>query len=319
MGFVSQDSALFTTSTFGRSGVQVFFVISGFVIPYALHASGYTIRNYGRFLLKRLVRLDPPYIAAILLSVVIAGYHTLINGDVFPYSLPQLLTHLGYVNAFFRHEWVNWVFWTLAIEVQYYIVIGLVFPLLMYPKLFWTLAAPALLMGAARHPDVQSRLLLPWMPFFMLGIAAFHYRRRMIHWTLFVYAMLLPTLYALLFAGTIPAVASVVTAIIVGTVSFSVPRPFIWLGTISYSLYLIHGPVGGNFGHSVLKVAPGLPPLVIVFVSLAACIAAAWGLYRLVELPSQRLSKKIRYAGTGRVLRKEIGASSGAPAAVISG
>src|SRR5947209_2252350 len=43
-------------------GVEVFFVISGFVIPLALYRSGYTPRRFGTFMLKRIIRLDPPYL-----------------------------------------------------------------------------------------------------------------------------------------------------------------------------------------------------------------------------------------------------------------
>ena len=47
---------------YGWLGVDVFFVISGFIIPFSLHRSGYQIGQFGRFLLKRIIRLDPPYL-----------------------------------------------------------------------------------------------------------------------------------------------------------------------------------------------------------------------------------------------------------------
>src|SRR4051812_10162817 len=61
------------TGTFGWVGVEAFFVISGFVIPYALSRSNYSMPSYGRFVMKRIVRLDPPYIASIVFIVVL-GY-----------------------------------------------------------------------------------------------------------------------------------------------------------------------------------------------------------------------------------------------------
>lgn len=51
--------------TYGKYGVHVFFVISGFVIPLSLNKSQYTINQYGHFLLKRFVRLHPPYLVAL--------------------------------------------------------------------------------------------------------------------------------------------------------------------------------------------------------------------------------------------------------------
>src|SRR5438874_1620600 len=55
---------------YGWTGVAAFFVISGFVLPYSMHRAGYRVRSHWRtFALKRLIRLDPPYLASILLAL----------------------------------------------------------------------------------------------------------------------------------------------------------------------------------------------------------------------------------------------------------
>ncbi|WP_461147988.1 acyltransferase family protein [Spirosoma pulveris] len=46
---------------YGKYGVQIFFVVSGFVIPLSLKKSNYDERGYPRFLWKRVLRLHPPY------------------------------------------------------------------------------------------------------------------------------------------------------------------------------------------------------------------------------------------------------------------
>src|SRR5262245_6522000 len=47
----------------GFLGVEIFFVISGFVIPYSMIRGGYRVRSdWGRFIAKRILRLDPPYL-----------------------------------------------------------------------------------------------------------------------------------------------------------------------------------------------------------------------------------------------------------------
>ena len=121
-------------SGYGRLGVEIFFVISGFVIPYALARSDYKIARYGKFLLKRIVRIDPPYLASIALSIVI-GYGLMLTSKSYAnrppiHSLAQLAAHFGYLNTFFQYEWINPVYWSLALEFQYYLLIGLCFPLL---------------------------------------------------------------------------------------------------------------------------------------------------------------------------------------------
>src|SRR6266851_6024651 len=51
----------------GWLGVQMFFVISGFIIPYSLHRSQYKTQYFPRFLLLWLVHLEPPYLVSVAL------------------------------------------------------------------------------------------------------------------------------------------------------------------------------------------------------------------------------------------------------------
>jgi peptidoglycan/LPS O-acetylase OafA/YrhL len=124
-----------SSGSYGWLGVDIFFVISGFVLPYSLFRARYrpSAVNYGRFLWKRVSRLDPPYLASIVLvvglgylSAILPGY----RGLPPMFSWKPILLHLGYLNAFFRAPWLNIVYWSLAIEFQYYLLIGLLFPLI---------------------------------------------------------------------------------------------------------------------------------------------------------------------------------------------
>jgi peptidoglycan/LPS O-acetylase OafA/YrhL len=53
-------------SKFGYLGVDVFFVISGFVIPYSLWGREYSLRQFPRYMIRRAVRLEPPYLASVV-------------------------------------------------------------------------------------------------------------------------------------------------------------------------------------------------------------------------------------------------------------
>src|SRR5260370_25386335 len=55
----------------GWLGVHMFFVISGFIIPYSLHRSKYKLPYFPRFLPRRLLRLDPPYLISIALVLIL--------------------------------------------------------------------------------------------------------------------------------------------------------------------------------------------------------------------------------------------------------
>src|ERR1039458_5348625 len=120
-------------------GVYIFFAISGFIMPYALYRSNYGLRNFGRFVLKRMVRLDPPYLLAIVFCLLIsylASLHPL-SKVPFVFNGQNLALHLLYLCPFFGQDWVTGgggVFWTLGIEFQYYLLLALIFPLLNHSR-----------------------------------------------------------------------------------------------------------------------------------------------------------------------------------------
>lgn len=119
----------------GNEGVTMFFVISGFVIPYAMFTKGYQLSSIHRFFAKRLMRLEPPYLLSLLLALV---FHQIRHLN--PYgtgidktpSLECALLHLGYWIPFTNGEcsWTIGVYWSLAVEFQYYIFLSVAFLLL---------------------------------------------------------------------------------------------------------------------------------------------------------------------------------------------
>jgi len=110
--------------TNGDRGVWCFFVISGFILarPFLrqYRLGGHPVQ-LGAYFLRRVTRLEPPYILMLLLSLFAAYL-------MFPISLkerlPHLLASIFYVhNLFLPHGVpINFVLWTLEIEVQFYIL-----------------------------------------------------------------------------------------------------------------------------------------------------------------------------------------------------
>lgn len=166
------EGALKASAAFGWS---IFFVISGFIVFYALQRRGYRVSDYGRFLLKRIVRLDPPYLVAIFV-VIVLGYASSatpgFRGAQFEPSFAQVALHLGYINAFFGYPWLNPVFWTLAIELQYYLLAGLLFPVVAHRSMIVRASTFGFLAMLAFSIPAEQ-FLFHYLFLFMLGMAAF--------------------------------------------------------------------------------------------------------------------------------------------------
>ena len=292
------DGVLKSSGTFGWLGVEMFFVISGFIIPYALHRSSYRVTDYGRFILKRIIRLDPPYLVGILI-VIALGYASSatpgFSGPPFDPSFAQVVLHLGYVNVLFGYPWLNPVYWTLAIELQYYLLVGLLFSAVAHRSIivrapaFGCLAGLALLVPAEQY-------LFHWLFLFMLGMAAFQLRAAIIERRQFILWVVLLGLGAWHVGGAAIAMTGIATSLLLGLFEANLNPSLLFFGHISYSLYLLHVPIGGrviNLSQRFVHNTPG--KVAVLAVALATSIGAAWLLYRYVERPAQQWSSGICY------------------------
>lgn len=281
------------------TGVQVFFVISGFVIPLALLRAGYAPKSYGRFLLKRIVRLDPPYLVSVLLCVVLWFIWAMVpqlHGPAFTLTPGPLLLHAGYLNAFFHQGWLNPVYWTLAIEFQYYLGMGLAFAVLGSSNagLRWAGFAVLALLALL---DPSPNLVFHYLFVFMLGLATFQYFGRLISLPIYFLTLAALTVGCVITLGPLVAGISLATALVIAFVRLQL-RILSYLGAISYSLYLLHVPVGGRLLElGLAHVHGGTARVLVLAVTLVLTIGAAHLLYRLVERPAQRWSSAIRYRG----------------------
>lgn len=290
-----------TAGSFGWLGVEAFFVISGFVIPYSLHMRSYRLSDGGQFLLRRLVRLEPPYFACIL---VVLGFYLL--RMLFPgpkvdqetLCLTQIAAHAAYANAIIGYKWINPVFWTLAIEFQYYLFVGLVFPLINSRSVVVSVST---LCGVASLGFVgrgNTSLLPHWLPLFAIGMLAFRYKVSAVNAGVALCQLVVISTVSLYVIGVVQTIVGVATAsaiLLFGKASLPpYAKPFMAAGTISYSLYLLHFPVGLR----VINVANRLPEHWLyryggVAAALIVSLVAAAVFYRLVERPSQAWSKRL--------------------------
>jgi len=312
-GLSDLDVGIFKyTAPDGLYGVRIFFVISGFILPYSLWKGGYVRADYGRFILKRIVRLDPPYLASIAIALA-AGYlatlSPLYHGVPFSISGVQLLLHLGYLNAFFGKPWIQPVFWTLAIEFQYYLILGIMFPLLRSANRLYFAGFVGLCAVSQCLVFKWAFLPIHW-PFFLMGIVAFRYKARIIDAAEAIGWLLAFSCWAGLVSAlwdqggkfvpieTLPVAAiGVISALSIMYLDYG-NRVMKFFGDISYSLYLFHVPIGGKIANLGTRFATNqFSALLVALFALAVSIGFAYAMYCWIEKPAQHFAGRIRYGG----------------------
>ena len=113
-------------SSYGNFGVSIFFALSGFILalPFAYRsfsAKPFRLRNY---FLRRLTRLEPPYLILMLLLFLLL---VVVNHESVKNLLPHLLASLAYLHSaiYATNSPINLVTWSLEVEVQFYLIMPL--------------------------------------------------------------------------------------------------------------------------------------------------------------------------------------------------
>lgn len=273
----------------GQGGAAVFFVVSGFVIPYSLWNYNYALKNFFRYLWRRAVRIDPPYFVMVLISVLLLGQFDPI----------RFLFHLLYLIPFSGYDWYQSIFWTLGIEFQFYILIGLCFPLLKKGNIYVVVAIILLLSGTGYFINVmRSRdFIFHNIHYFGYGILALLIKKERIPLKVGHLLLLALTLFLCLKISIITGLIGYVVALTIIHLSFenSVSN---FLGRISYSLYLTHVLIGGML---LVLFKPLIPNIYMLFLALLlCCIAVAFVYYRFIEKAALRWSKSVKLHPVGK-------------------
>lgn len=300
----------------GYLGVDFFFILSGFVLA---HVYGGEIKQgtyrHGRFLTKRIARIYPMHIVMLAFFAVlalVAPVAGLVLDSAERYDFSQIPAQI-----FLVHAWVgtgeafNYPSWSISAEFFAYLTFPVVMLLANRPRLMAVLGLAAVFgwhFGAILVTGKPSTWLNDWqimriMPEFLLGaglrqVMAVARIPGLDHWLATPAAALAVIVFALLDVPDWLMIGMLIALLVAAAerarsgINGVLEKPFsLYLGEISYALYMVHvavgmvwfelsarvfGPANGSFGIA----------LIVIGCVLAACAAAAAEF--MIERPGRR-------------------------------
>ncbi|WP_404365221.1 acyltransferase family protein [Marinobacter sp.] len=289
---------------FGRYGVHLFFMLSGFVIFMTLTRTP----TAGWFALARGFRLLP----ALWLSIAITMVSVYLMGpEDRSVSLSAALANLTLMHEYLGYPHVDGAYWSLVIEVTFYFWIALFFYTLGNGRalqgVFWgwvLVSYGAVIYWGDIPPGLEfllkDLLFTRYAPLFISGMLFYrwhsHGRPPLWEKALLVLAMTHCLLaYKAPFNLFVLGSYGVFVLAITGRLDWLAHGPLLWLGRISYALYLVHQNVG--YGIMGVGYGLGLPGWLNVVIALAVAIGLATGIHHGIERPALAWFRRRRPGG----------------------
>jgi peptidoglycan/LPS O-acetylase OafA/YrhL len=295
-----------------RLGVESFFVLAGFMLAHTLRPQPGERAALGLYLTRRCVRLLPPYWVAVLLAAANLWLaRLLVGGGKAAPGAGDVAAQMFLVQEAFGVREAAVGFWSLVALEQFYLLWLLVVTAVrtlvpgeaarLRAEAWAAAAGCGLLVWLFPYSPAAAFALPMWGGFILLGVLLYRATVQRDGRT--------PFLLALLAAGAAGyatgdlrflrgAVAAAALALI--GQGFALPRACAfealrWVGTRSYSIYLVHGTVA----YRVYSLDPRAEkfggPLVLVAAALVLSLVAGAVFYRFVERPCLEAARRIRY------------------------
>ena len=246
----------------GCTGVELFFMISGFVIFLTIEKT----TSYKKFLWSRFARLYPAYwVCVTLTTLAIIIWSAIVKTPVTFPGIKDYLANLTMFQYYFNIKNIDGVYWTLIIELLFYLFILIIYLLKKTLKIeiigfFITLICLAYgTVIKTMAPNIYNHLgeylpILSYFPLFISGIVFYKIKFYKINALRVLLLALCFITQILLFesTGKIVFISQTQYTIIVAVffvvfflycfdhLQFIINRGTLFIGKISYSLYLIH-------------------------------------------------------------------------------
>ena len=291
------------TTQYGYLGVELFFLVSGFVIM--MTASSGSLQ---KFVASRVSRLYPAFwVCCATTFVVILSF----GGDRFSANPAQFFLNMTMLNEFFNVKSIDGVYWSLAVELKFYFLVLLA---LLFRQIdraqwflgFWLMCSVVLVWLPV--PRLNSALMVDYSPYFIGGAVCFLAHRD--GWSLVKGVVIATALVLALRATVVSAIGlekvynvpfdPVVMATIVGVFfvvmilvaskkTSSVLRGnWALLGALTYPLYLLHQ----NIGYILLNALhTRVNSYLALLLTIVLALFASYAVHRLIE---KRFGKRLR-------------------------
>ena len=273
----------------GRYGVHFFFLISGFVICWSLSRSS----GIGTFLVSRVSRIYPAYWVALVITFAAMSVFGLPGREV---SITAFLVNITMLQEYLGAPHVDGAYWTLTAELTFYFWIVTIHKMgQLHRAELWLL--PLMALGVLVHTGLlpmplmlEKLLLIKHVHLFAAGIVFFRLHEgadgRTARWFLPVSAAVNFAIYPWVDALFICTFYGLLFLAVSDRLGWLCCRPLLWLGSISYSLYLLHQ----NLGYVIIREVTtltgseriGIVAAVVVVLLLSDLLA------RIVERPAAR-------------------------------
>ena len=292
--------------SWGHYGVDLFFMLSGFVILMTLERTADSLRfAWGRF-----TRLFPTYWAAAALTFLTVTCCGLPGQEV---AMGDALVNLTMVQALLGSPHIDGAYWSLQAELIFYANMLLLFRAGAFRRpattiLCWLALACIVallqshlftdsLLGVSLLNKLNTISSLTYIPLFGVGVLLYQAERSGYSWLAIMGFAGCMLVVAWRDGASTLAVDAGLATLLWLVVSRRLPvltaRPLVWLGTISYSLYLIHQNVGYVLIRNLELL--GFAPLAAIGVAGIAALLLATYLHRWVERPTIQLFRKIDF------------------------
>lgn len=287
------DSVSVNWAQFGNFGVELFFMVSGFVIFWTLNR----VKAPLDFIVSRFSRLYPTYWVSLVFTFVVISVFGLAGREV---SFIDALGNMLMFQQYFGIKHVDGVYWTLTIELTFYFWMFLLYLIDALKKvefIFIFIVAISVLEALdylTFSKEIYAIFIFQYISFFLAGICFYkitHNEETNTTWVI-LGASLLATIAIYSYSDFLFFCFFYVVFYLAasGNFHFLKYKPLVLLGSVSYPLYLIHQ----NFGYIVINMFYEYKwnPWLGIFIAILLSISIAYLITRYIEKPAVRVIRK---------------------------